>query len=287
MAGAFKKPKSNVYRSFLYLNGDEVLNSLAGLEGGGIDEVLIRKTEEGGGELGAEAGISGAKIRGGKKKQRAFEEEVKRKRTEHSAATILLRRLHEEDAVGVLEGSYGKDVYEELEEHMLIEFQAEIRIHPLHQVVAAGRAWIEVAAGYGVGQAEIKEVREVIKVLEMLSQTKGKNQTFVVFAESGPESKDYKLVVPVHEKHLLVPLDEFSGRATFLAQVDRILREDEEDMAIRLIRNAPQLELEREGLVEAVPGLISGIDDLGIKTDEADFVLKKPAVILKPICIFK
>jgi hypothetical protein len=287
MTGSFQKPKSKVYRSFLYLNGDEVLNSLAGLEGGGIDEVMVRTTEEGGGDLGGEVGVPGAKVRGGKKKQRAFEEEVKRKRTEHSAATILLRRLHEEEAVGKLQGDYGKGVYEQLEEHMLIQFQAEIRIHPLHQVVAAGRAWAEVASGYGIGQAEVKEVREVLKVLELLSQSKGKEQTFVVFAESGPESKEYKLVVPVHEKYLLVPLDEFSGRATFLAQVDRILDEDEEDLAIRLIRNAPQLDVERQGLAEAVPGLISGIDDLGIETDEADFVLKKPSVILKPILIFK
>lgn len=38
MANELRKPKTKLYKSFLYLNGDEVINSLSGLEGGDIDE---------------------------------------------------------------------------------------------------------------------------------------------------------------------------------------------------------------------------------------------------------
>jgi hypothetical protein len=63
MPGTLRKPKSKLYKSFLYLNGSEVINSLSALEGGDIDEVLTRSGEEGGGDLSGELGFSGAKAR--------------------------------------------------------------------------------------------------------------------------------------------------------------------------------------------------------------------------------
>ena len=287
MAGTLKKPRQRVYRSFLYLDGDEVLNSLSGLEGGEVDEVLTRIGEEGGGELGAELGAGPVKAKGGRKRGRKFEEEILRKRTEHSAATALLRLLHEQEAIGVIEGDYGTDVYDELEDHMVLEFQAEVRIHPLHQVISAARGWIKLAPDFGTSQGEIREMRETLKLMEMIGQPGGADKTFLAFAETTGTKGDHKLVLPIHERHLLVPLDEFSGRATFVAQVDRKLGPGDEVFAIRLIRNAPQLALEREGLVEALPDLIAGIAEMGIEASEADFFFREPTVILKPICIYK
>ena len=287
MPGSLKKPKQRVFRSFLYLNGDEVINSLSGLEGGDIDEVLTRVGEEGDGELGGEIRAGPAKAKGGRKKTRKFEEEIRRKRTEHSAATTLLRKLHEQDAVGVIEGAYGAEVHPELDEHMLLEFQASIRIHPLHQMISAARAWQKMAPEFGASREEVRGMTDTIKLLEAIAQPAGGDRTFLAFAETSGTTDGYKLVLPIYERHLLVPLDDFSGNATFVAQVDRVLKGGDEVLAVRLIRNAPQLSLEREGLAEALPELIEGISDLGISTDEADFFLSEPAVILKPICIYK
>ena len=283
-----KKPKARAYRSFLYLNGDEVINSLSALEGGDVDEVLVRHAEEGGGDFGGELNLPPAKARGGRKRARKFEEEVRRKRTYHSAATLLLKKLHEEEAIGVIEGEYGAAVYEDLEEHELLEFQAEIRIHPLHQVISAARGFLAVAGEFGVSKEEIRDIRDTVQILELMSQPgPGEASTFLVFAETSGTRDGHRLVVPVQEKHLLVPLDDFSGRATFVAQVDRILPESEQVLAIRLIRNAPQLAMEREGLEQALPDLIEAFGELGITAEHDEFFLSAPAVILKPICIYK
>lgn len=286
MTGALRKPKARLFRSFLYLDGDEVINSLSGLEGGAIDEILTTEGEEGSGDVGAQLGVTGAKAGASKKRSRKFEEEVRRKRTEHSAATLLLSKLHDEEAIGIVEGNYGAAVYNELEEHMLLEFKAQIRIHPLHQVVSAARSWLDVAPGFGVEKSEMKEARDFVKLLESMASPKSGESTFLVFAETG-ENVDHRLVLAIQERYLLVPLDAFSGTATFVAQVDRILPDDDELLAVRLLRNAPQLALEREGLAEAMPDLIGGIDELGIQVSRDDFFLRAPAVVLRPICIYK
>lgn len=287
MAGTLRKPKTQAYRSFLYLNGDEVINSLSALEGGDIDEVLTRTADGGGRELGGELNVGAAKGKGGRKRTRRSEEEIRRKRTEHSAAALLLRKLRDDDAIGVVEGEYGPDVYADLTEHMLLEFQAEIRIHPLHQVVSAARAWLQVAAEYGASRDEIKVMRETVQILELISQPGQGEQMFLAFGETSGTSDGHKLVLPIRERYLLVPLDDFVGRATFVAQVDRIIPDGEEVLAIRLIRNAPQLSIERQGIEEALPELMEGFSELGVEVSTGDFFLTAPAVILKPICIFK
>ncbi len=287
MAGTLRPPKAQVYRSFLYLDGDEVINSLSALEGGDVDEVLVRTATEGGGEVGGELGAGPVKGRVGKKKSQRFEEEVLRKRTEHSAATLLLRKLHDQEAIGVVDGDYGPEVYPQLHEHMLLEFRAEIRVHPLHQVVSAARGWLKAAPALGVGREDMRSMTQVVKVLETIASPGGSERTFLAFAETTGTRQGHKLIVPIQERHLLVDLDSFAGSATFVAQVDRVIPPDDEVLAVRLIRNAPQLSIERQGIEEALPELIDGFSELGIEVSREDFFLRAPAVILKPICIFK
>jgi ribosomal protein L12E/L44/L45/RPP1/RPP2 len=288
MASRFQKPSSRVFRSYVYLNGDEVLNALSALEGGDIDEVLTRMGEEGGGEVGGELDLKVAKGRAGKRRARRYEEEIRKKRTEHSATTALLKRLHDEDAIGVLEGDYDEGVYRELEEHMLIQLVAELHIHPLHQVIAAAREFAQAAATFGVPRADVAQVNQVATMLEGLTKG-GKSETNAVlaYARGAATPSEYRLVLPVPTRNLLVPLDEFAGRATIVGQVDRILTSGDEMHVVRLLKNAPVLPVEREGLLEALPNLASAFSELGVDMTVDDLVLKAPAVVLKPICIYK
>ncbi|MDQ3240695.1 MAG: hypothetical protein M3515_01495 [Actinomycetota bacterium] len=288
MAGTLKKPKTQAHRSSLYLNADEVSNSLAAFEGGDVEEVLTRVAEETGG--GLEGGIDAkvVKGKGGRNRSRRLEEDVKRKRTEHSAASLLLEKLHEEDAIGIIEGAYGPGLYQELDEQMLLQFRGELRIHPLHQVVSAARGFLAAASSYGASRDEIREMKQTVDLLELMAQPgPGERRAFLAYAET-PETHDgYKLVLPIQERHLRVPLEDFSGTATFIAQVDRVIPDGEEVLAIRLLRNAPPLGLERQALDEALPDLIEGFRELGVEVSQADFFLTNPAVVLKPIWIFK
>ena len=287
MTSGLKKPSTNVFRNFLYLDGGAVLNTLSAIEGGDIDDVLTPTHEEGAGELGGELRLPGASVRGGKKSARRLEEEIHRKRTEHSAATKLLRLVHDADAIGVLGTTYGDREHAELEEHMMLELRGRIRIHPLHQAVSAARAWLGAAATFGVSKSDAADVRQTVALLESLSGGRSSDTTFLAFVEHPGWEAGYRLVVPVKERNLLVPLDEFAGSATFITQVDRKLEGEDELLAIRLIRNAPQLPLEREGIIEALPDFVAGIRELGIDTSVEDFIFRQPAVVLRPIWIFK
>ena len=112
-------------------------------------------------------------------------------------------------------------------------------------------------------------------------------KTQLVFARGPNTPSEYRLAVPVQSRYILVPFDEFSGRATFVAQVERILEPGDDVQVVRLIKNSPLLPVERDGLMEALPGLVSAFSELGVETSMDDFVLRHPAVILKPVCIFK
>jgi hypothetical protein len=288
MAGTLKKPKKQAHRSSLYLNADDVSNSLAAFEGGDVEEVLTRIAEETAG--GLEGGVDAKVVKGKKARNRSrrLEEDVKRKRTEHSAASLLLDKLHEEDAIGVIEGAYGPDLYSELEDQMLLEFRGELQVHPLHQVVSATRAFLGTASNFGISRDEVRETKETLDLLELMAQPgPGERRTFLAYAETLETKDGYKLVLPILERHMRVPLDEFNGTATFIAQVERIIPDGEQILALRLLRNAPPLGVEREALEEALPELIEGFRELGVEVSQRDFLLSKPAVVLKPMWIFR
>ena len=124
----FRKPKSNVYKRFLYVDEAEVLNSLSGIEGGAIEEILQTMGEEGNKGLGIELGVTvltagSAKARGNVKKAQKLEEEIRRKRTIHSATVALLENLQKDEAIGIIEGPYTPEIYEQLEENMPLQLK--------------------------------------------------------------------------------------------------------------------------------------------------------------------
>lgn len=292
---SFKKPRSNIYKRFLYINEGDVLNSLSAIEGGAIDEILQKVGEEGSKGLGLDVGVDvpgvgGAKAKGDKKKSQKLEEEIRRKRTIHSATIALLEKLHNEDAIGVIEGSYTPEIYEQLEENMPIEFRADIRVHPLHQLVNVAQGWAQLAQNFGLSEKEANEFTQVARQIESAFHGRDKSKkSLVIFAERSEATTEYKLVMPVQANNLLVPIDELLGTATFVAQVDHIVKEDEEVLAARVVRNSPVLPAERNMMLEMLPALQELQDDSGIgfKVDEEDIVLRKPAVILKPLCIYR
>lgn len=292
---SFKKPRSNVYKRFLYINEGDVLNSLSGIEDGAIDEIIQKMGEEGSKGLGLDVGVDvpgvgGAKAKGDKKKSQKLEEEIRRKRTVHSATVALLEKLHNEDAIGVIEGDYTPQIYEQLEENMPIEFRADIRVHPLHQLVNVAQGWAQLAQDFGLSKKEANEFTQVARQIESAFHGRDKSKkSLVIFAEGVEATSEYKLVMPIQANDLLVPVDELLGTATFVAQVDHIVREGEEVLAARVVRNSPVLPAERDMMLEMLPALQELRDDSGIgfRVDEEDIVLRKPAIILKPLCIYR
>lgn len=293
---SFKKPnKSNIYKRFLYIDEKEVLNSLSGIQGGEIDQIFQRLGEGGDGGLGFDVavdvpGIGRAGGKASKNKNKKLEQEILRKRTVQSATVALLDHLHENEAIGIIEGAYTPEIYEELEENMPVEFQADIRIHPLNQLVSVVQGWSEMAANFGISKKEAREFTEIARQIEAAFHGRDKSKkTMIIFAETDGQPQEYKLVLPIHVDDLMVSLDELSGTATFVAQVDRIVEEDKEVLAARVVRNSPVLPAERNMMLEMLPALqeLQGDEGIGLKIDRDDIVLSKPSVLLKPICIYR
>ena len=174
---------------------------------------------------------------------------------------------------------------------MVIEFQAEIKIHPLHQLVNVMQGWSQLAQDFGLPKKEVREFTTIAQQIEAAFHGKDKaKKTLVIFAEAGGgEATAHKLVMPVKRNYMLVPLDEFAGKATFVAQVEHILEEGEEYLAARVVRNSPVLPAEREMMLEMLPALEALQEEpgFGLSIDRSDVVLNKPAVILKPLCVYK
>src|SRR5205814_335022 len=110
-----------VYRRFLYLDGDEILNALAAFEGGGVDEVVRRIIKEQSGNAGLELPLWAAKLSFGGKKSKRVEEEVRLKRTAHSAVAVLLQKLSDGRDGGNLLHVTTKTKQVDLQENTVIE----------------------------------------------------------------------------------------------------------------------------------------------------------------------
>jgi hypothetical protein len=289
----FKKPKKGLYRRYLFIDGNEAINSLSALEGGAIEQILSRSAQEDNrdrglaGQLGAGPAKLSAK-RGGKNLQR-YEEEVFRKRTEHSAISLLLQKLHDKEEIGVI-SEITPEVYAEIDEDELYEFRARIRLHPLHELVPIMQSWVEAGEGFGMPKNQLKDFTKMATEMERAFHGRDKSKKILaVFAEMENAPHDHKIVLPIRRENLRVPLDEFSGEATFIAQVERKLNEGDQLPAARIVRNTPVLPVERDTMVKLVPTFQSlpGGEDMGIKITDEDVLLRKPALIMRPLCIYK
>ena len=294
MNNGFKRPsKRELYKRFLFIDGNDAVNSLAGIEEGSIESVLSKfahensKGREGEGTLGY--GPVKVRGKGGKNNLQKYEEEVLRKRTEHAAISLLLDKLRGNDEIGVIE-EYTPKVYEQVEENELYEFKAEIRLHPLHQLVTVMQGWAETGENFGADKKQFRELLQLAERMERAFHGKNKaNKTLVIFAEIEGSSPEYRVAMPIKTSDLRVPLDEFTGRATFVAQVERKVGAGEKILAARIVRNSPVLPVERDAMLQMLPLFqgSSGGMDIGITLAEEDVVLEKPAVMMKPLCIYK
>ncbi len=287
----FRKPERKAHRKYLFLDAAQVAASLSAFEGGAIEEVRSKSTEESGGGKGltGEVGVSGLKVGGNwsKNQKMNYEEDVLRQRTGYSRISTLLERLHDENAIGLIE-SYTPEVYEQIEEDELYEFKAEIRMHPLHQFASMARGWAEAGENFGW---DAKHLTKIADEIERAFYGRDKNKkAFSIFAELEGSSPEYKVAMPIKEDHLVVDLEEFSGKATFVAQIDSKISAGRKVPAARLVRNTPTVSpVEKKMMLQMLPALekVPGLEELGIHMGEDDILLRKPAMTMKPLCIYK
>lgn len=289
----FKKPskKASSYRQYLFIDGEQVGASLSSIEGGTIDEARGRSLNGGktGGGAGAGLGVSGAKLEANFSKDSRFEyeEEVIRERTGESKLSDLLQKLREDEALGFIP-TYGPKIYEQIEEGELYEFKANLRLHPFHQFVSAVRGWESASRRLGEND---KELARIAKEAEEVFYGKDKGRKRLsVFADTGGTPPEYKIAMQLDQDQILVNLEDLQGEATFVAQIHRKIKEGTKVPAARLVRDTPLVaQAEEQMMLEMLPAFqdIAGEEQLGVEATRDDVILRNPAIIVKPLCVYK
>jgi hypothetical protein len=280
----FKPAKSEALRNFVVLDSEAVLSGLSALDGGAVDEILTRTTEDSTKELGGQIGGRAAKAQAAKNKGRKVQEELTRRRTEHSAAAALIDRLTELEAIGEVDGALDEDVAGALTPGDTIRVRGELLLHPLHQLDAMLRSFITAAPSFG----EQDTAKELRKVLPMWEAMIGSGKTARVLFDLATDTPQVpRVIVPVKKAALQDDPSEIPGFSTVLAKVDRIVGPDDQVLAMRVLQNAPVSELERSAVENAAVELVDGFSQMGVPFTSDDLVMQGPIVMLRPICIWR
>lgn len=278
----FTPPKKSAFKQFVVLDSDGVVAALSAIDGGQIDEILTRRADEGTGELGGQVDVRVAKASGKRSNTRKVEEEVRRARTRHATAAKLLEALHEQEALGVVDGPLDVDAAEHIQEGMVLQFRADLRLHPLHQADQMLRSFIEVAPMFGE-RSTATELREVLKMWStMIGTDRQVGRVLIEPYTADPQVP--RLVLPVPHSHFEIDLADVVGEVTVVAQVERILGEEESFPAVRMLRGAPASELERTAIEKALPDLIDALGQMGVPITQDDVFISGPALRLRAIC---
>lgn len=290
----FKKPDRKAkgrFVEYLYLDAEQTVASLSAFEGGLIEELRSLSEEESdkGGSIGGVVGYGPLKGEAslGKNQRVKREEEVLLKRTGYSRITTLLEKLRGLDALGVIP-AYTPEVYEQVDEGELYEFTAEIRLHPFHQFVSFMQGLSEVGRDWGM---QDEELDRLARNAEDAFYGKNRNRTLLtIFANAEGAEPGYKIAMSVKKENLLVEFENFSGTATFVAQIQRKVAEGQKLPAARLVRKTPMVStFEQQMMLDTVPALrdTPESEELGLEVSEDDIILRNPALVMKPLCIYK
>jgi hypothetical protein len=278
----FKRPNRRArgsFTSFLYLDAEQTVSSLSALEGGLVDELRSSSEEESNRTSGDASQTENQRER--------REEEYLRQRTGYSRITTLLQKLRELGALGTI-GAYPPVVYKLIQVSDLYEFQADIRLHPFHQFASVVDGLAETGRNLGQDDSEFENLNR--EVADLFYGKDRKRQTLSVFADLPGADPGYKVAMALKKQHVLVDLEELSGTATFVAQVQRKVADGQKISTARLVRKTPMVSaIEEQMMLSVIPALkgVPGTADIGLEAAEDDIILRKPAVIVKPLCIYR
>lgn len=281
----FTPPKSDHFKRFIAIDTASVSAALAALDGGAVSEVLTRTTDGGDSGLGGELGVRGAKVSARRSKERKVEEELRRVRTEHSAASSLVDRLRDAEAVGEVDGGLEDVITDDLGVGMVIHFVADVVLHPLHQTAVMADEFIVQAPKLGVKDG-VNDAKDLAKFLKAVLGSDRMDAKIAVDFTGVPDS-EVRWTGGFPMSGLQVPLEDLQGRVHVLAQVDAVHMDGERVHALRLVRGVPPSETETTATETFAESFGKAVADLGIRLDRDDIMMPPPMVILRILCLWR
>lgn len=251
-----------------------------------MDEILTRRTDGAARELGADVGVEPVKVRGKRGKTQRVEEEMRRVRTEHSAAAALIDGLESRGSIGVLDGVLDQKSMAALRPGMVMELRAAVTLHPVFQIDALMTNYVKNAAALGQVQ-QAKELKPVLPLMRALLGTGDETGRILLDLDTGADQVA-RLVAFAERAAIQVPPEDLTGNFSALVQIDEILvKPGEEVLTLRAIRGAPPGKAERDGLLEGAQKLIEPAAEMGVSLTMADLLMPAPLVLLRPIALWR
>lgn len=288
MAG-YKRPVENLHREFTYLNHDSIINSLSAMEDGRVDEIIEKASaaREGGFNAGAQAGP--VRAGGSKKKNLSTEEQLVRKRTMFSAFDAWYNFLSDRGGFGEL-SSWDLETREEIDAGDTIKFRAYVELNPLYKVLLTFISFADDASNpdspLKQPAAKVAELKKTARMMRGWLSDANNNVNQLVHIQ--PLGSPYpKVVARLDESYLLAGSSGVEGEHTVIGQVEQLIEADAPVPVARVVRDTPPTPMETETMSKALGAFQEGAQALGVIIGEDDLTLKYPAVILKPIALFR
>ena len=285
----YKKPKQHLHREFLYLNHETIVNSLSALESGKVDEIIQKANEAREGGFAGNIGAGPVELGGGKKKASQIEEEMVRTRTIFSAFDAWYKHLKDAESIGTF-NTWDVSTRDELSTGDTVEFEGRLTLSPIQQVLRMFINFAEQAETPGsVFQQKGEELRETKRVARMMHLWLGgkdaPNHYSVYIAPL--EVPEPRIVARLDETFMLSPKEGINGSYKVIGQVDEVLREQDEVSAMRILRDVPPTPMETDTIREALGHFIEPSKELGIDVGDDDFTFTYPAIVIRPIAIYR
>ncbi len=285
----YTAPKKHLHREFLYLNQDTIVNSLSALEAGKIDEIIQKANQAREGGFGAGLSAGPVEATGGRKKASSIEEEMVRTRTIFSAFDAWYTHLSSQDAIGVFD-EWTMEVRDALSVGDTIEFQGRLTLTPVHKVIRTYLSFAEEAHQPGSlfeqKGDELKATKKTAGIMHAM--VGGKDAPVHLPVYMAPfDVDDPRILARLDEQYMLSPKEGVDGFYRVICQVDEILREGDEVSAIRVIRDVPPTPIEVSTISEALANFIDPAENLGVTIEASDILIPYPAVLVRPIAIFR
>ena len=290
--GVYKVPKERLHRDFFYLDDEVVINSLSVLKSGKIDEIVSRVTtaREGGfsGELKIPAVDAG--VGGNKKSSSEVEEEMVRTRTRFSVFDAWYRLMYEKKAMGTFAG-WGPEALDGVSPGDTLEFRCELSLGPLQTVLRLYLWFAGRASQDGNMLSQRGEQRKVTKaaasnIRELLGVMSGGDDDVPLLATplGGPGPA---VLLSATRGWMIGRLGELGGEFGVVAQVVRIVHEGSEYPVMKLTKDVSPTPLEIATLKNAVSNFVEPARSVGVMVEESESVICGPAMIVKPIAIYR
>jgi hypothetical protein len=288
----YHAPKKRLHRDFVYLDSESVLNSLSAFEAGEVDSIIEKTTEATDREAGGGLEVGPLKGKLARRREYALQAELVKKRTWFSAFEAWYQKLSKEEALGSFD-EWDLEVRGELRVDDTLQFEARVRLAPLHLLLATFASYAKSASPQSptmkISASAAAATRKTARTVQELTRSPGGSESSSVYLEpNGASAGSPRIVGRVETQYLLRGLGELDGVFSVVAQVEALLAPGDELSAIRLIRDAPPTPIETESIRDAFAALKgSAVEGLGVHIEDGDITYVHPTVVVRPIAIYR